>query len=45
MIAKAHFAPCLEQVNAISTLDSEIDVAPGINVAPGTFVKNIKCSP
>ena len=28
-----------------STLDSGIDVAPGINVALGTFSKNIKCSP
>ena len=28
-----------------STLDSGIDVAPGINVAPGTFGKNIKRSP
>ena len=27
------------------TLDSGIDVAPGINVAPGTFGKNIKRSP
>ena len=27
------------------TLDSRIDVAPGINVAPGTFGKNIKRSP
>ena len=26
-------------------LDSGIDVAPGINVAPGTFGKNIKRSP
>ena len=29
----------------ISTLDSGIDVAHGINVAPGTFGKNIKHSP
>ena len=29
----------------VSTLDSGIDVAPGINVDPGTFVKNIKHSP
>ena len=29
----------------ISTLDSGIDVAPGKNVAPGTFGKNIKRSP
>ena len=28
-----------------SALDSGIDVAHGINVAPGTFVKNIKRSP
>ena len=28
-----------------STLDSGIDVAPGINVAPRTFGKNIKHSP
>ena len=27
------------------TLDSGIDVAPGINVAPGTYVKNVKRSP
>ena len=27
------------------TLDSRIDVAPGINVAPGTFGKNNKRSP
>ena len=29
----------------ISTLDSGIDVAPGINIAPGTFGKNFKHSP
>ena len=28
-----------------NTLDSGIDVAPGINVAPGTSGKNIKRSP
>ena len=28
-----------------TTLDSGIDVAPGINVAPGTSGKNIKRSP
>ena len=28
-----------------ATLDSGIDVAHGIIVAPGTFGKNIKCSP
>ena len=27
------------------TLDSGIDVAPGINIDPGTFGKNIKRSP
>ena len=29
----------------VHTLDSGIDVAPGINVAHGTFGKNIKGSP
>ena len=29
----------------VHTLDSGIDVAPGINIAPGTFGKNIKRSP
>ena len=28
-----------------NTLDSGIDVAPGINIAPGTSGKNIKRSP
>ena len=32
-------------LSMISTLDSGIDVAPGINVASGTFGKNIKHSP
>ena len=32
-------------LNSSSTLDSEINVAPVINVAPGTFGKNIKRSP
>ena len=27
------------------TLDSGIDVSPGINIAPGTFGKNIKHIP
>ena len=31
--------------NIEPTLDSGIDVAPGINIAPGTFGKNIKHSP
>ena len=31
--------------NIEPTLDSGIDVAPGINVASGTFVKSIKRSP
>ena len=30
--------------NIEPTLDSGIDVAPGINIAPGTFGKNIKHS-
>ena len=29
----------------LSTLDSGIDITPWINVAPGTFGKNIKHSP
>ena len=33
------------KVVRIITLDSGIDLAPGINVAHGTFGKNIKCSP
>ena len=32
-------------INMEATLDSGIDVAPGINVAPGTSGKNIKRSP
>ena len=29
----------------VTTLDSGIDIAPGINIAHGTFGKNIKHSP
>ena len=35
----------LDKTWYIGTLDSGIDVAPGINIAPGTFGKNIKRSP
>ena len=34
-----------ESMESCNTLDSGIDVAPGINIAPGTFCKNIKRSP
>ena len=34
-----------EFVLIMATLDSGIDIAPGINVAHGTFGKNIKHSP
>ena len=33
------------KLNYINTVDSGIDMAPGINVAHGTFGKNIKRSP
>ena len=43
------YAPSLGNVNwwtgNLPTLDSGIGVALGINVAPGTFVKNIKHRP
>ena len=35
----------LEKAKNTLTLDSGIDVAPGITVAPGTVGKNIKSSP
>ena len=36
---------CIIFSTSSTTLDSGIDVAPGINVAHGTFGKNIKRSP
>jgi hypothetical protein len=33
------------KIRVNSTLDPGIDVAPGINIIPGTFGKNIKHGP
>ena len=45
-MAPKYISPIIAKLDAyVTTLDSGIGVAPGINVAHGTFVKNIKHSP